>query len=69
MDQQVKGMPELNQAGSLLVEQWDGLEDGMENDLLVEPLQHEAGGQRSNNCASRTGWIVRATFFGLASSH
>jgi len=55
MDQQVKGMPELNQAESLLVEQWDGLEDGKEDDLRVKPLQHEAGGQLSNNCASRTG--------------
>ena len=34
MDQQVKGMHELNQAESLLVEQWDGMENG----LRVEPL-------------------------------
>jgi len=69
MDQQVKGMPELNQAGSLLTEPWDGLEDGMDNELRVDPLQHEAGGQRSHNCAPRTGWIVQATFFGSACSH
>ena len=54
MDQHVKGMPELNQAGSLLTEPWDGLEDGMDNGLRMEPLQHEAGGQRSHNCAPRT---------------
>ena len=57
MDQHVKGMPELNQAGSLLTEPWDGLEDGMDNGPRVEPLQHEPGGQRSHNCAPRTGWI------------
>ena len=57
MDQQVKGMPELNQAGSLLLEPWDGLEDSMDKGPRVEPLQHEPGGQRSHNCAPRTGWI------------
>ena len=50
-------MPELNQAGSLLTEPWDGLEDGMDNGLRMEPLQHEASGQRSHNCAPRTSWI------------
>ena len=62
-------MPELNQAGSLLTEPWDGLEDGMDNGLRMEPLQHEPGANEVTIVHQGQVGSVQATFFGSACSH